>query len=104
MMNERQAAPVHIHHSAFIIHHFFHHASSLICASGTIVRISKMEMTGRKRMKRNIRKKKKPMVPKNMVKSKMVGAYMPQEEGRKSRCRLIGMMMKRSSHMPTLTN
>src|ERR1041385_9229047 len=96
MMNERQAAPVPLHDSAFRIHHFSSHASSLSCASGTIVRISKMEMTGRKRMKRSIRKKKKPMVPKNIVKSKMVGAYMPQDEGRKSRCRLIGMMMKRS--------
>ena len=55
-------------------------------------------------MKRNIRKKKKPMVPKNIVKSKIVGEYMPHDEGRKSRWRLIGMMMKRSSHIPTLTN
>ncbi len=29
---------------------------------------------------------------------------MPHELGMKSRCRLVGMMMKRSSHMPTLTN
>jgi hypothetical protein len=29
---------------------------------------------------------------------------MSQDEGRKSRCRLVTMMMKRSSHMPTFTN
>ncbi len=29
---------------------------------------------------------------------------MPQDEGRKSRCRLVTTMTKRSSHMPTLTN
>src|SRR5215216_6423206 len=71
--------------------------SSLISASGTSVRISKIEITGRNLRKRSIRKKKNPIVPKNIVKSKMVGEYMPHDEGRKSRWRLIGMMMKRSS-------
>ena len=28
---------------------------------------------------------------------------MPHDDGRKSRCRLVTMMTKRSSHMPTLT-
>ena len=28
---------------------------------------------------------------------------MPHDEGRKSRCRLVTMMTKRSSHMPTFT-
>ncbi|MND02642.1 hypothetical protein D3C83_221010 [compost metagenome] len=44
------------------------------------------------------------MVPANMPKSHRVGSYMSHDEGRKSRCRLVTMMMKRSSHMPTLTN
>ena len=35
--------------------------------------------------------------------SQTVGAYMPQEDGRKSRCRLVTTITKRSSHMPTLT-
>ena len=29
---------------------------------------------------------------------------MPHDDGRKSRCSEVGMMTKRSSHMPTLTN
>ena len=29
---------------------------------------------------------------------------MPHDEGRKSRCRLVTIITKRSSHMPTLTN
>ena len=29
---------------------------------------------------------------------------MSHDDGRKSRCRLVTMMMKRSSHMPTLTS
>ena len=39
-------------------------------------------------MKRNSRKKKRPMVPKNIEQSQIVGEYMPHDEGRKSRCRL----------------
>ena len=39
-----------------------------------------------------------------MPKSHRVGAYMPHDDGRKSRCRLTTMMTKRSSHMPTLTS
>jgi hypothetical protein len=73
-------------------------------ASGTIVRISKMAIAGRKRMKRKKSARNSPIVPANMLKSQRVGAYMAQDEGRKSRCRLVTMMMKRSSHMPTLTS
>src|SRR5919199_612034 len=79
-------------------------ASSFTAACGRIVRISKMEMTGRKRMNKNKSVKNKPMVPKNIEKSKIVGRYMPHEEGTKSRCRLVTMMTNRSNHMPTLTN
>jgi hypothetical protein len=32
-----------------------------------------------------------------------VGAYKSHDEGRKSRWRLVTMMMKRSSHIPTFT-
>ena len=39
----------------------------------------------------------------NADQSQSVPAYMPQDEGRKSRCRLVTMITKRSSHMPTLT-
>ena len=36
--------------------------------------------------------------------SQRVPWYMPHDDGRKSRCSDVGMMTKRSSHMPTLTN
>ena len=35
--------------------------------------------------------------------SQMVGRNIPHEDGRKSRCRLVTMITKRSSHIPTLT-
>src|SRR5207302_10823842 len=44
-----------------------------------------------------------PMVPKYVDQSQNVALNMPHDEGAKSRCRLVTMMMKRSSHMPTLT-
>src|ERR1019366_383730 len=50
-----------------------------------IVRISKIEMTGRNRMKRNMREKKRPSFPTKKDQSHTVGVYMPQEDGRKSR-------------------
>ena len=33
----------------------------------------------------------------------MVPVYMPHDDGRKSRCRLVTMMTYRSSHIPMLT-
>src|SRR4029077_12469244 len=52
---------------------------------------------------RNSRDRNSPMVPMNVDQSQNVGAYIPQDEGRKSRCRLVTMMTNRSSHMPTFT-
>ena len=43
------------------------------------------------------------MVPRKVDMSQNVRWYMPHDDGRKSRCRLVTMMTKRSSHMPTLT-
>ena len=39
-----------------------------------------------------------------MLQSQRVPWYMPHDDGRKSRDSEVGMMTKRSSHMPTLTN
>src|SRR5258705_417186 len=76
---------------------------SFTFASGRIVRISKIEIIGRKRRNRNRSERNKPIVPRNVDQSQNVGWYIPHEEGRKSRCRLVTMMTKRSSHMPTFT-
>src|ERR1043165_3485736 len=72
-------------------------------AAGRIVRISKIEIIGRKRMNRNNSAKKNPIVPINIAQSHCVGLYMPHEEGRKSRCRLVTTITNRSSHIPILT-
>src|SRR6187397_2859361 len=72
-------------------------------ASGTSVRISKMEIIGRKRRKRNSSARNKPIVPTYKPQSQTVGEYRPHDEGRKSRCSDVTTMTKRSSHMPTLT-
>src|SRR3954463_13748655 len=62
-----------------------------------------MAIAGRKRMNRKNSARNSPIVPRNIPKSHRVGAYMPHDEGRKSRCRLVTIMTNRSSHMPTLT-
>src|SRR5436190_23560654 len=72
-------------------------------ASGRIVRISKIEIIGRKRINKNSSAKKKPIVPTNIAQSHCDGWYMPHDEGRKSRCRLVTTITNRSSHMPMLT-
>src|SRR5262245_16148969 len=72
-------------------------------ASGTSVRISKIEIIGRKRTKRNSRVTNNPMVPMKVDQSQKVGRYMPHADGMKSRCKLVTMIMKRSSHIPMLT-
>ena len=36
--------------------------------------------------------------------SQIVPWYMPHDDGRKSRCSEVGMITKRSSHMPTFEN
>src|SRR6476619_1221908 len=72
-------------------------------ASGTSARISKIEIIGSTRMNRKNSITNSPMVPKNVIQSHRVGQYIPQDDGRKSRCRLVTTMTKRSSHMPTLT-
>src|SRR5262245_34806005 len=68
-----------------------------------MVRISKMEIMGRKRMNRKSSDRNSPIVPRYVAQSQRVGVYIPQEEGRKSRCRLVTTMTKRSSHIPMLT-
>ena len=75
----------------------------LIFASGTIVRISKIEIIGSTRMNRKNSVRNSPIVPKNVIQSQRVGQNMPQDDGRKSRCRLVTTITKRSSHIPTLT-
>src|SRR5205823_2602097 len=71
-------------------------------AAGNIVRISKIEITGRKRMKRYKSVTNSPMEPMNIDQSHGLPWYMPQEDGRKSRLRLITIITYRSSHMPML--
>src|SRR5262249_40499052 len=78
------------------------HAASFGRAPGSSVRISKIEIIGKKRMNRNMSDMKKPIVPTKVMTSKRVGEYMPQLDGRKSRCKLTTMMRNRSSHMPVL--
>ena len=52
-----------------------HEAGSKVC-------ISAIEIIGRKRMNRNIKAKKNPIVPRNMLQSHTVGAYMPHDDGK----------------------
>src|SRR5215471_1300895 len=54
-------------------------------------------------MNRNSKLKNKPIEPKSMAQSQTVPAYIPQDDGRKSRCKLVTMMTKRSNHIPTST-
>src|SRR5205085_1720852 len=77
--------------------------SSSTSACGRMVRISKIEITGRKRMNRKSSARNKPSVPTKVMMSHLVAWNIPQDDGRKSRCKLVTMMMKRSSHMPTFT-
>ena len=78
-------------------------AASFTSACGNIVLISKIEIIGKKRMNKNNRLKNSPIVPINIEKSQMVGRYIAQDEGKKSRCRLVTMMTNRSNHIPMLT-
>jgi len=66
-------------------------------------RVSEIEIAGRNRTNRKSSVKKRPRVPMKAAQSKRVPWYIPHDEGRKSRCRLVTIMTKRSSHMPTLT-
>src|SRR5882724_9952012 len=76
---------------------------SFTFACGNSVRISKMEMAGMSRMNMKNSRVKNPMVPTKIARSHLVNQYMPHELGRKSRCRLITTITKRSSHIPALT-
>src|SRR6266545_4149897 len=69
-------------------------------ASGTSVRISKIEIIGRNRMKRKRSARNSPIVPAKVAQSQIVGKYIPHEEGMKSRCRLVTTMTNLSSHIP----
>src|SRR6266550_6987885 len=77
--------------------------ASFTSACGRIVLISKIEIIGKKRMNRNNKLRKSPIVPRNIEKSQIVGLYIAQDEGRKSRCRLVTIITNRSSHIPMLT-
>src|SRR6185436_6465349 len=66
-------------------------------------RISKIEIIGRNRMNRKNSVRNSPIVPMNVIQSQIVGWYIPQDEGTKSRCSDVTTMTKRSSHMPTFT-
>src|SRR5215469_9822959 len=86
-----------------------HHlrASSRPClASSSLISalISAIEIIGRNLMNRNMQATKKPIVPMKVAQSHIVGLYMPQDEGRKSRLRLVITITNRSSHIPTSTN
>src|SRR5258706_336921 len=63
-----------------------------------------MDIMGRKGTKRRSRKRTSPIDPPYIAQSHFVPWYMPHDDGRKSRDSDTGMMTKRSSHMPTLTN
>src|SRR5215471_15150919 len=82
-------------------------ASSSPCfASSSLIRafISAIEIIGRNLTKRNMQAAKNPMVPIKVAQSQMVGLYMPHDDVRKSRLRLVITITKRSSHIPTRTN
>src|SRR5258706_14455438 len=55
-------------------------------------------------MNRQRRKRNRPIDPRYIDQSHLVPWYIPHDDGRKSRDSDVGMMTKRSSHMPTLTN
>ena len=46
----------------------------------------------------------KPTLPNNVAQSQIVGVYIAQLDGTKSRCRLVTTMTKRSIHMPMFTD
>src|SRR5262245_18256170 len=67
--------------------------SSSTRASGSMVRISKIEIIGRKRMKRKKSVRKRPMLPRNIDQSQRVPVKSAHDDGRKSADRLTTMMM-----------
>src|SRR5689334_17530999 len=54
-------------------------------------------------MNRNCRVRKRPTLPSNVAQSQIVGTYMAQLEGTKSRCKLVTTMTNRSTHIPRFT-
>src|SRR5437870_2193624 len=78
------------------------HEVIAFCGSATSSRDSEIEIMGRNRMKRNRSVRNNPTLPRSVAQSQIVGKYMRQAEGTKSRCKLVTMMTKRSSHMPRL--
>src|SRR5581483_6559901 len=79
--------------------------SAHLCASIPVTspRISDIAIAGRYRTNTKINATNSPIVPAKVDQSQMVGRYMPQDDGRKSRCRLTTTITKRSSHMPRFT-
>src|SRR5438477_479209 len=61
------------------------HAVACSFRSATNSRTSEMEIIGRNRMKRNRSVRNNPMLPKSVAQSQMVGVYIFQLEGTKSR-------------------
>src|SRR5262249_21078279 len=65
------------------------HSTASTLASGRMVRISKIEIIGKNLRNRNSSVRNRPIVPTNVDQSQNVGSYMPQDEVRKSRWRLV---------------
>src|SRR6185436_9153716 len=80
------------------------HPCSSIGLSAATPLIPHIEMIGRVRTKSRKQVKKRPNEPIRMATSMTVGRYIPQLDGRKSRCSEVTMITKRSNHMPTLTS
>src|SRR5258708_12421580 len=91
------------HHSVDSRIHFGRGAHCFTFACGSRVRISKTEIEGMTRMKKKNSIVNRPMVPIKIIRSHLVYQYMPQELGRKSRCRLATTITKPSTHIPVLT-
>lgn len=54
-------------------------------------------------MNRNSKARNRPIVPMYVAQSQTVPAYISHDDGRKSRCKLVTTMTKRSSHIPMFT-
>src|SRR6187200_843924 len=73
--------------------------------SSTSSRISDIDIAGNSRKNKNNKQKNNPSDPSKVAQSKNVGEYIPHDDGRKSRCKLVTTITKRSSHIPNrMTN
>src|SRR5579872_565956 len=65
-------------------------------------RISAIEIIGKNLIKRISNGRNSPIEPANVAQSQNDGLYIPHEDGRKSRCKLVTTIINRSSHIPIL--